>query len=105
MANYIPGVVQITIGSFVSCALALGIGIYFLWQVNINFALLMFTWLALFVLSSLFLAERITYLADAWSKLGSSITGKMLDVFSNIMFVRLFISTYQAKLSLRSTNN
>jgi ATP-binding cassette subfamily B protein len=105
LTNYIPDIVQITIDRFVSRAFALGIGIYFLWQVNINFALLMLTWSALFVLSSFLLAEKVTRLADAWSELGSSITGKMVDVFSNIMSVRLFASKYQERLSLLATHS
>ncbi|GFR20292.1 uncharacterized ABC transporter ATP-binding protein HI_1051 [Trichonephila clavata] len=103
LTNYIPDIVQIVADRVFARALALGIGIYFLWQVNINFALLMLTWSALFVLSSLLLAGKITHLADAWSELGSSITGKMVDVFSNIISVRLFASKYQEKLSLQST--
>ncbi|MGL9718175.1 MAG: ABC transporter ATP-binding protein [Wolbachia sp.] len=103
LTNYIPDIVQILVDRVMGRALALGIAIYFLWQVNINFALLMLAWSALFVLSSLFLAERTTRLADAWSELGSSITGKMVDVFSNIVSVRLFASKYQEKLSLQST--
>ncbi|WP_425385872.1 ABC transporter ATP-binding protein [Wolbachia endosymbiont (group A) of Barypeithes pellucidus] len=103
LTNYIPDIVQITVDRFISRSLALGIGIYFLWQVNIYFALLMLTWSALFVLSSLFLAKKITHLAGVWSELGSSITGKMVDIFSNIMSVRLFASQYQEKLSLQST--
>ncbi|MDR0773418.1 MAG: hypothetical protein LBE46_03815 [Wolbachia pipientis] len=105
LTNYIPDVVQIALDRFVGRALALGIGIYFLWQVNIYFALLILTGSALFVLSSLLLAGKITYLADAWSELGSSITGKMVDVFSNIMSVRLFASQYQEKLSLQATHS
>ncbi|WP_233417537.1 ABC transporter ATP-binding protein [Wolbachia endosymbiont of Brugia malayi] len=65
----------------------------------------MLAWSALFVLSSLFLARRITRLADAWSELGSSITSKMIDVFSNIMSVRLFASKYQERLFLQSTHS
>ncbi|PRD26686.1 UNVERIFIED_CONTAM: putative ABC transporter ATP-binding protein [Trichonephila clavipes] len=105
LANYVPDIMQIMADRVMGRALALGIGIYFLWQVNISFALLMLTWSALFVLSSLFLAKRITRLADAWSELGSSITGKMVDVFSNIMSVRLFASKYQEKLSLLATHS
>nr|WP_246198584.1 ABC transporter ATP-binding protein [Wolbachia endosymbiont of Ctenocephalides felis wCfeJ] len=105
LTNYIPDIVQITIDRLVSRALALGIGIYFLWQVHISFALLMLTWSAVFVLSSFLLAEKVTNLADAWSELGSSITGKMVDVFSNIMSVRLFASKYQERLSLRATHS
>ncbi|GFR08293.1 uncharacterized ABC transporter ATP-binding protein HI_1051 [Trichonephila clavata] len=103
LTNYIPDIMQIMADRVMGRALALSIAIYFLWQVNINFALLMLTWSALFVLSSLLLAGKVTRLADAWSELGSSITGKMVDVFSNIMSVRLFASKYQERLSLQST--
>ncbi|MGL9726020.1 MAG: ABC transporter ATP-binding protein [Wolbachia sp.] len=105
LTNYIPDVAQIALDRLVGRALTLGIGVYFLWQVNIYFALLMLTWSALFVLSSLLLAGKIAHLADAWSELGSNITGKMVDVFSNIMSVRLFASKDQEKLSLQATHN
>ncbi|MFP3035947.1 MAG: ABC transporter ATP-binding protein [Wolbachia sp.] len=103
LTNYIPDVMQIMADRVMGRALALSIAVYFLWQVNISFALLMLTWSALFVLFSLLLAGKITHLADAWSELGSSITGKMADIFSNIMSVRLFASKYQEKLSLLAT--
>jgi ATP-binding cassette subfamily B protein len=51
------------------------------------------------------LRSKVTRLAAAWSELGSSITGKMVDVFSNIMSVRLFASKYQERLSLRATHS
>lgn len=76
LTNYIPDIMQIMADRVMGRALALSIAIYFLWQVNINFALLMLTWSTLFVLSSLLLAGKVTRLADAWSELGSSITGK-----------------------------
>lgn len=93
LTNYTPEIVQITIDRFMHRTLVLGIGIYYLWQVGTSFALLMLTWTTLFILSSLLLAKRITDLADAWSELNSSITGKMVDTFSNIMSVRACLQT------------
>ncbi|MGL9732947.1 MAG: ABC transporter ATP-binding protein [Wolbachia sp.] len=105
LTNYIPDIMQIMADRVMGHALALSIAIYFLWQININFALLMLIWSALFVLLSLLLARKITHLTDVWSELGSRITGKMVDVFSNIMSVRLFASKYQEKLALQATHN
>ena len=58
LTNYIPEIVRIVCDRFVSRALMLAIGIYFLWQVSVHFALLMLVWSTLFILFSLLFAKK-----------------------------------------------
>lgn len=85
-----PEFVQIIIDRFFSHALALIFAIYTLWMVSPYFAITMIIWTTLFLVSSLMLTNRVTQEAAEWSRCGSRITGKMVDVFSNSLSVRLF---------------
>ena len=97
LTNNVPGVLQIVIDRFFSHSLALSIAIYTLWQVNLTFALFMFFWAAVLVLGTLFFSKRLTKYSDIWSEYSSIITGKLVDVFSNILSVRLFSAKLHEK--------
>ncbi len=103
LTSSIPDILQIIFDRFLSHGLALVIAIFTLWQVNIRFALSVLVWTALFVGGSLFLSKRFTHLSDLWSEWGSTITGQMVDVFSNILSVRLFSRKAQEKKSFHKT--
>ncbi len=90
LTNNIPEIVQIFFDRFFSNTLTLVIAAYTLCQVNIKFALLMITWVTLLVLGSIFFSKRIAHLSSIWSELNSNVTGKMVDVFSNILSVLAF---------------
>ncbi len=85
-----PDMIQIVFDRFLSHALALIIATYTLWQVNFSFALAMILWSTLFLTVSLLLTKRLSQQAATWSNCGSRITGKMVDVLSNSLSVRLF---------------
>lgn len=86
----IPEVIQIVIDRFFSHFLALLIAIATLSIVSPYFALIMFLWAGLFTLGAYLYAPHLTKLADSWSSLGSQATGKIVDVLSNVLAVRLF---------------
>ncbi|MBA3285989.1 MAG: ABC transporter ATP-binding protein, partial [Nitrosopumilus sp.] len=86
----IPEVIQSVIDRFFSHFLALAIAIVTLFLVSPYFALIMFLWAGLFTLGAFLYASHLTKLADVWSSLGSQSTGKIVDVISNILAVRLF---------------
>jgi ATP-binding cassette subfamily B protein len=86
----VPEILHMVIDSFLSHFLALAIAIFTLWQVNSVFAVAMLIWSSLFIGVSLVFAPRLTRLSDNWSEISSTITGKMVDVLSNILSVRLF---------------
>lgn len=103
LTSSIPDLVQIAIDRFCSQGLALIIAIFTLWLVNIKFALVMFAWAVLFVGLSLAFSKKLTQLSDAWSEIGSTITGRIVDVLSNILSVRFFARKTLEKANLDNT--
>jgi ATP-binding cassette subfamily B protein len=103
LANSVPDILQITIDRFFSHTLALIIAIITLWQVNILFSSFMLIQTVLFIVGALIFSKRLTRLADNWSEHGSIITGKITDVLSNILSVRLFTAKNYEKRSLNKT--
>ncbi|MBW8309023.1 MAG: ABC transporter ATP-binding protein/permease [Candidatus Paracaedibacteraceae bacterium] len=87
---YVPEIIQIMIDQFFSRFLMLGIATYTLWLVNPVFAYLMLGWTVFFIILSLFLAKRLTNLSDKWSECNSLNTGRMVDILSNMVALRLF---------------
>lgn len=90
LTDSIPETLQIILDKFFSHGLALMIAIYALWQVDYKFALSMIAWIAIFAVSSIFLSKKLTSLSMTLSEWFSTITGKTVDVLSNISSVRLF---------------
>lgn len=103
LTSSVPDLVQSFIDRFVSHSLALIVAIITLWQVNGLFALFMFTWTFAFILAALILSKRLNRLADDWAGYGSIITGKVVDVLSNILSVRLFTAKNEEKRALKTT--
>lgn len=90
LVGNIPEMIQTIIDRFFSHGLALAVAIYTLWQVNIKFALFILIWTTLFLGGALMFSKRLSRLADIWSEWGSTITGKLVDVLSNVLSVKLF---------------
>lgn len=103
LTSAVPDIVQITMDRFFSHSLALAVAIITLWYVNILFALFMLLWTIIFILGALALSKRLSRLANNWSEFGSLITGKLVDVLSNILSVKLFTAKQQEKKSLKAT--
>ncbi|HUX79704.1 MAG TPA: ABC transporter ATP-binding protein [Alphaproteobacteria bacterium] len=103
LTSSVPDMLQTVIDRFFSHGLALTIAIYTLWQVNIKFALFILVWATLFLGGTLLFSKRIAHLSDIWSEWGSTITGKIVDVLSNVLSVKLFAREAAEKSSLRAT--
>ncbi len=103
LTRSVPELIQLVIDRFFSHALALLIAIITLWQVNMFFALATLSWAALVIIWTFFLLKRITIQASDWSEYGAIITGKIVDVLSNILSVRLFTAKRQEKNELNNT--
>jgi ATP-binding cassette subfamily B protein len=100
LSNSIPEIIQISIDRFFSHILGLFIAIYTLWYVHSEFAIIVFIWSLLFIAISFSCSKKIQILSDNWSEFGSIITGKIVDVLSNILSVRLFSRQDKEKKSL-----
>ncbi len=90
LVSSVPEILQMIIDRFFSHSLALVIAIFTLWQVNYKFALIVFAWTFLFILSAYYYSKRLSRLADDWSEEASILTGKKVDVLSNMLSVRFF---------------
>ncbi len=100
LTGSVPDILQLSIDRFFSNGLSLGVAIITLGCVSGYFAFFMFLWAAAFITLALLLSKRLTGLADHWSEFSSLITGKLVDVLSNILSVRLFTAKIQEKESL-----
>lgn len=101
LAHSIPDLVQIVMDRFFSNFLALAIAIFTLWQVNIWFGFFMLTWAFLFIGGAFLASKRIVQLSDTFSEWGSTVTGKIVDAFSNILSIHLFSRRKAEKESLQ----
>ncbi len=101
LTNAIPELIHSVMDQFVPKALALIIGIYTLSQANIVFGIVMACWVTLFIGSSFMAAKYLVPLADKWSDSKSQITGKVVDMLSNILSVLLF---ERRKFELKNLN-
>ncbi|MBX3487773.1 MAG: ABC transporter ATP-binding protein [Candidatus Paracaedibacteraceae bacterium] len=90
LTTHVPDMIQILSDRFLSHFLMLVVAVFTLWQVAPIFAGLMLGWTIFFSGLSIVLSGRLTRLADAWSEHGSTITGRVVDVLSNVMALRLF---------------
>lgn len=90
LTSAVPELLQTFMDRFVSHVLGLGIAMFTLWQVNIRFAAANLTWCILFIITSFVFSRRVAHLAANYSEVGSKLTGKYVDVFSNILSIRLF---------------
>lgn len=100
LTSGVPELLQITIDHFLAGILALIIAAFVLWQVNPVFSLFMLGWTILFLAGSFVYSKRLSREANDWFEQGSIITGKIADVFSNILSVRLFNAKSQEKKNL-----
>lgn len=100
LVGYVPGMIQLIIDRFFFNFLMLIIAIFALWSVSFKYALAMLIWVTLFVLLALFSSKYLSKQANKWSAIGSSITGKIVDLFSNFLSVKLFSNKNLEKSSL-----
>lgn len=90
LTSAVPELLQTFTDRLIPHCLSLVIAIFTLWQVNIKFALANLIWCALLIIGSFILLKHISQLSASYSEVGTKLTGKYVDVFSNILSVRLF---------------
>lgn len=90
LAVSVPEILESIFDHFIPQFLALSFAIYTLWQVNFKFALCLLIWILVFLGSALLASRRLIHLSDKWSEEVSTIIGRLVDVISGILSVRLF---------------
>jgi ATP-binding cassette subfamily B protein len=99
----VPDIIHVSIYGFSLHSLAFIIAIMTLWQANILFSLFMLVWAMLFITAALLFSKHLTKFVANWSEFGSIIIGKIVDVLSNILSVRLFAHKDEEKRALKQT--
>lgn len=90
LTSSVPDILQISIDRFLSHTLAFTIAVITLWSVNVRFAIVMVLWASLFIFVSYYNSKKIIHYSDEFSELASTLTGKFVDILTNILSVRLF---------------
>lgn len=99
LINNIPELLLIIIDRFLNNALTLSIAVFTLWQVNSLFALFLLAWTSTFIIGAMLFSKYLGNLADNWAEYGSIMTGRIVDILTNILSIRLFAAKAQEKES------
>lgn len=83
-------VIQQTLRLFIPVCVAIIIAISMFASVHPLFATLLFMWVCMHIGVCIYFADRCSELSDAHSDCRSTLTGRMVDVFTNIVNVKLF---------------
>ncbi|MCS5712359.1 ATP-binding cassette domain-containing protein [Candidatus Berkiella aquae] len=88
--NGVSNIVRLFIDKFFSQTLALFIAVYTVWTVDIKFAFALLIWVILFLALSLGTAPHTRHLSDKAATARTTLMGHIVDIFSNMMSIRLF---------------
>ena len=88
----LPDLVFVFINNFYSCFFAVIFAIINLTLIHAHCALMLTGWITVFLVGTFFLSQRTRKYSSASAEIHSNIIGKIVDVFSNILNVRLFCS-------------
>lgn len=97
-----PDLIKLIINRFCKYSIAIILTLIVLFRVDKIFAILMFAWIASFILFAKKLSPRLIKLSKQNSDMGSKITGKLVDILSNIFSVRLFAQKSYEKEAVNS---
>lgn len=103
--NGIPNLLRIVVDQLFSNIFALISAIAILWYTNAKFALALTIWATLFILIPLKISKRIGKLGKASAELQSKVMGMIVDIFSNMMTVRLFTGQKEERKNLTTILN
>lgn len=90
VVDAIPTMVEVFISSFFVQALSIVIAAYTLWQVAPKFSFIMLGWSAIFIFVSILMGKKASIISDQASEVRSVITGKIVDIITNITSMNLF---------------
>ena len=90
VSNSVPEILRILLEQFTSTVLAIGIALVFLFETSPIFALGLAAWVSLYIIGSVYMTRVSADLSRAAAESRSLLTGFYVDLFNNIMTVRLF---------------
>ena len=90
--------IKLFIDRFFGCGLALIFAIYTLSLVNIKFTIATLIWVSIFILVSILCFQKLSNLANHYSKSSTKTTASIADTLTNIVSVRLFAKQMYQRL-------
>ncbi len=90
LIRYTPDIIKTVIDNYLTNILSIMVSIYTLWTVNGLFALGILAWTILFLIISISTITRFDHLATNRAEASSRIIGAIIDIFNNVLNVKLF---------------
>jgi ATP-binding cassette subfamily B protein len=90
VSQAIPELLRLVLDQFIPTLFAICVALLFLGTVHVQFSLGLASWVLIYMLGSIFLARSAERLSRNAAEARSELTGYYVDLFNNIMSVRLF---------------
>lgn len=90
LVRFTPDVIKTIIDNYLTNIFSIFVSIYFLWQVHAWFAIGIFIWTIIFMVISISTITKFNYLANNRAEASARITGAIIDIFTNVLNVKLF---------------
>lgn len=90
LVRFTPDVIKTVIDNYLTNIFSIIVSIYTLWTVDSLFALGILCWTVLFLIISISSLVRFEHLATNRAEASARITGAIIDIFSNVLNVKLF---------------
>jgi len=89
LVRYTPDIIKTIIDNYLTNIFSILVAIYSLWLVHAWFAIGIFIWTVIFLLISVCTITKFDYLANNRAEASTRITGAIIDIFSNVLNVKL----------------
>lgn len=99
----VPELLEIMIEQFIPTVLVIFIALGFLWAVHWKFAVGLAVWITIYLSGSLYLIRQAQHLSRYSAEMRSELASYYVDLFNNILAVRLF-SAYRQEFRLTTQN-
>ena len=100
-----PEIIQIIIDKFITISCMVVLAVVMLWNVNSTFGIIMLIWVIFFMISTIIFSRYLTKFSDDLSEKGSMVIGRIVDILSNIMLIKLFSRNDLEKNDLSKATN
>jgi ATP-binding cassette subfamily B protein len=90
LVRFTPDIIKTIIDNYLTNIFSIFVAIGLLWQVHAWFAIGIFIWTVIFIIISVSTISKFDYLANNRAEAAARITGAMIDIFSNVLNVKLF---------------
>ncbi len=100
--NSLPEFQKLLIDHFFSRFLALMIAIFTVWTISGSFAFVLTTWLSVFIIGTHLFMRKAQQLSENVAIARSTIVGRIVDILTNMMSVRLFAAKREESKTLKA---